>query len=148
MLFAARERQRACRRVGWPGLPPASVVGVLYLQFISITFATSLRHSEHKPTSNKSPALTAPEKLTIVTPWRHLPHQTLESNCFLLLLEMLAHILAAGAVNLWVDSMGISVRVHAFSQFLASLEVRHILARNLNFTARFGVAPFTRLFVI
>jgi hypothetical protein len=36
-------------------------------QLISITLATSPWHSEHKPTSNKSPALTAPEKLVIVT---------------------------------------------------------------------------------
>jgi hypothetical protein len=85
------------------------------LQLISITLATSPRHSEHKPTSNKSPALTAPEKLMIVTSWRHLPHQALESKSFLLLFGMLAHNLAAGAVNLGMDSMGISVRVHTFS---------------------------------
>ncbi len=36
-------------------------------QPISITLATSPWHSEHKPTSNKSPALTAPENLVIVT---------------------------------------------------------------------------------
>jgi len=53
-------------------------------QLISITLATSPRHSEHKPTSNKSPALTAPEKLLIVTSWRHFPHQTFESSSFLL----------------------------------------------------------------
>jgi len=35
--------------------------------FDSINLATSPRHSEHEPTSNKSPALTAPEKLAIVT---------------------------------------------------------------------------------
>lgn len=32
-------------------------------QLISITLATSPRHSDHKPTSNKSPALTTAEKL-------------------------------------------------------------------------------------
>src|ERR1019366_6817808 len=77
-------------------------------QLISITLATSPRHSEHKPTSNKSPALTAPEKLLIVTSWRHFPHQTLESNCFFVSLGMVAHNFAAGAVNLGMDSMVIS----------------------------------------
>ena len=34
----------------------------------------------------------------------HFPHQTLESNCFLLSSGMVAHSLAAGAVNLGMDS--------------------------------------------
>jgi hypothetical protein len=45
----------------------------------------------------------------IVTSWRHLLHQTLESKSFLLLLGTLAHNLAAGDVNFGMDLMGISV---------------------------------------
>jgi len=67
----------------------------------------------------------------IVTSWRHLTHQTLESNSLLLLFGTLAHNLAAGAVNFVVDSTGISVRMHTFSQSFAGLEVRHILRAHL-----------------
>src|SRR4030065_2227776 len=87
---------------------PAAVICV-----VSTSLATSPRHSEHKPTSNRSPSLTTPEKLVIVTSWRHLQHQNTESNSFLLLLGMPAHNLAAGVVNLGMDSMSISVIVHA-----------------------------------
>lgn len=120
-------------------LRPAAVISI-----VSTTIATSPRHSEHNPTSNRLPSLTAPEKLVIVTSWRHLQHQTLDSNSFLLLLGMPAHNLAAGVVNLGMDSMGISFRGHAFFQFLASLEVRHILGRHLYLTARSGITPLTR----
>jgi len=110
---------------------------------VSITLATSPRHSEHKPSSNRSPALTAPEKLVIVTSWRHFPHQTFDSSNFFVSLGILAHNLAAGAVNLGMDSMGISVRVHTFSQFLASLEVRHILGWHFYLVTIFWITPQT-----
>jgi len=85
----------------------------------------------------------------IVTSWRHLPHQTLESKSFLLLSGMPVHNLAAGAVNLGMDSTGISVvRVHTFSHFLAGFEVRHMLGRNLYLGTRFGIAPLSWRFVI
>jgi hypothetical protein len=90
------------------------------IHFDSITLATSPRHSEHKPTSNKSPALTAPEKLAIVTSWRHLPYHTVESKSFLLLLGMLAHNLAAGAVNVAMDPMGITTQHNITREFLAA----------------------------
>jgi len=111
---------------------------------ISTIFATSPRHSEHKPTSNRSPSLTTPVKLVIVTSWRHLQHQTLDSNSFLLLLEMLAHKLAAGAVNFGMDSTGISVKLHPFSQLLAGFEARHILGRHVYLATGSGVAALTR----
>lgn len=59
----------------------------------------------HKPTSSKSPALTAPVKLVMVTEWRHDPHQTLASSSFFLSAGMAAHSLAAGSVNFGIDSM-------------------------------------------
>jgi hypothetical protein len=111
---------------------------------VSTTLATSPRHSEHKPTSNRSPSLTTPVKLVIVTSWRHLQHQTLDSNSFFPLLGMLAHNLAAWVVNLGMDSMAISVRVHSFSQFFAGLEARHIFGRNLHLATGSGVAPLMR----
>src|SRR4030065_1946604 len=82
---------------------PAAVICV-----VSTSLATSPRHSEHKPTSNRSPSLTTPEKLVIVTSWRHLQHQTLESSSFLLLPGMFAHSLAGGGVTLGVGSLGCS----------------------------------------
>jgi len=66
---------------------------------LSITLATSLWHSEHVPTSSRSPDLTAPEKFVIVTSWRQEPHQTLESSRFLMSAGIAAYSLAAGGVN-------------------------------------------------
>ena len=77
-------------------------------QLCSINRAISPRQSEQTPTSNKSPALTTPEKLVIVTAWPHLPHQTLESNFFRASGGMAAHNLAAGSVNLGMDSVGMT----------------------------------------
>ena len=74
-------------------------------QITSTNRATSPWHSEHEPTSNKSPLLTAPVKLLIVTSWRHFPHQTFDSNCFLVSAGIAAHSVAAGSVNLGIDSM-------------------------------------------
>jgi hypothetical protein len=76
-------------------------------QFDSITLATSPWHIEHLPTSSKLPALTAPEKLIIVTSWRHFPHQTLESSILRVSAGIATHNLAAGAVNEGMDLMGI-----------------------------------------
>ena len=69
-------------------------------QLCSITLAISPWHSEHFPTSSRSPDRTAPEKLVIVTSWRHAPHQTLDSSRFLMSAGMAAYSLAAGGVNL------------------------------------------------
>lgn len=41
----------------------------------------------------------------MVTSCLHFQHQTLESSNFLCSVEMFAHSLAAGAVNLGIDSM-------------------------------------------
>ena len=54
--------------------------------------------------SSKSPPLTAPVKLVIVTSCLHLPHQMLDSSSFLASGGTVAHSLAAGPVNLGVDS--------------------------------------------
>ena len=90
-------------------------------QFTSTTRAPSPWHSEHKPTCNKSPLLTAPVKLLMVTSWRHFPHQKLESNCFLATVGMPVHRVATGPVKLGIDSMLMnSVQVH--SQKLSELE--------------------------
>src|SRR3989338_11537362 len=69
--------------------------------------ATSPRHSEHLPTSSKSPALTAPVKLVIVTSWRHFPHQTLESSILRVSAGIAAHRLAAGGGYFGVGLMGL-----------------------------------------
>jgi len=100
-------RRCPCR---WTGVRMAAVPRPLtpLAQFDSISRATSLRHSAHLPTSNKSPAFTAPEKLVIVTSWRHSPHHTLESNLLRMSAGMASHSLAAGAVNVGMDSTGIS----------------------------------------
>lgn len=47
----------------------------------------------------------------IVIAWLHFPHQTLESSSFLLSLAMVAHSFAAGAVNLEMESAGISLSI-------------------------------------
>lgn len=67
--------------------------------------ATSPRHSEHFPTSNGSCDLTTPVKFVIVTSCPHLPHQTLDSNSFLVSSGMAAHNLEASPVKFGVASM-------------------------------------------
>ena len=54
--------------------------------------------------SNKSPALTTPVKLVMVTVWLHLPHQTFASSILLLSAGMAAHSLAAAIENSGIDS--------------------------------------------
>ena len=71
----------------------------------STSLATSSRHSEHFPTSNKSRDLTTPVKFVIVTACPHLPHQTLESKTFLTASGTVDHNLAAGPVNCGSGSM-------------------------------------------
>ena len=109
---------------------------------------TTTAHSEHKPTSNKLPALTSPEKSMIVPSWRYLPHQTLERKSFLLLLRMPVHNLAAETAISGMDSTSISVRVHSLSHFLAGLEVRHILGRHLHLDTRLGISRLAWRLVI
>lgn len=67
--------------------------------------ATSPRHSEHFPTSNKSCDLTTPVKFVIVTSCPHLLHQMLDSNSLLVSSEIAAHIAVAGPVKFGVASM-------------------------------------------
>lgn len=66
----------------------------------SITLATSPWHSAQRPTSSRSPPRTAPEKLVIVTSWRHAPHQTFDSRSLRVSGGIAFHSLAAGAVKL------------------------------------------------
>ncbi len=90
-------RRAVCRRRG----------GALFgaRQPDSTSRATSPWHSAHFPTSNKSPDLTAPEKLLMLTAWAHVRHQTLASSSFRVSGGMAFHSLAAGAVKLGKVSM-------------------------------------------
>ncbi len=71
----------------------------------STSLATSPMHSAHLPTSNKSPDLTAPEKLLMLTAWAQVRHHTLASSSLRVSGGMAFQSLAAGAVKLGSVSM-------------------------------------------
>lgn len=87
-------------------------------QLDSITLATSPRQIEHKPTSSRSPPLTAPVKLVMVVSSLHLLHQTLESSSFLVSGGIAVHSLAAAGVNSGIFS--------TFTMFMPLLYARSL----------------------
>jgi len=72
--------------------------------------------------SSKSPPLTAPVKLVIVTSCLHLPHQMLDSSSFLASGGTVAHSLAAGPVKLVIvtSCLHLPHQMLDSSSFLAS----------------------------
>lgn len=76
-----------------------------FSQSDSINRPTSPPQSEHRPTSTRSPPLTAPVKSVMVTSWRQSPHQTFDSRRFRTSGGMRFQSFAAGKVNFGIDSM-------------------------------------------
>ena len=97
-------------------------------QLISITLATSPWHSAHWPTRSRSPPLTVPEKLVIVTSCLHLPHQTLERYSFFTSLGIFAQSFAAGAVKFGMDSMAMIFYAGDLRYYPSNGEVRRLTA--------------------
>ena len=89
-----------------PDPAPRSTTGP---QLDSINLATSCRHSEHSPTSIRSPPLTTPVKFVMVTECRQSTHQTLDSRRCLASAGMLRQSLAAGEVKEGRDSTVMSL---------------------------------------
>ncbi len=115
----AQKRPRCSRRGagwGWSGRPQNGALWVAHLptavqlrvgrgrnfrgrQPDSTSRATSPWHSAQRPTNSKSPDLTAPEKLLMVTAWQHVRHHTLASSSLRVSGGMAFHSLAARAVK-------------------------------------------------